>query len=221
MDVTDTPTPTSMVVRSLDEAVKKCSDNGHKLVEVFDVRGVCGGHTPTAQFVESFKAQCQDCKALLRFYSGRFGGEAIQTTCAYAVRPRKREAAPSICDNYTLNDWRDEVHQCAISKGWWDMDTSRNFGDLIALIHTELSEAYEEYRDGRLPDERYYDNERCVTDPIGTRLPKPEGIPSELADVMIRLFDVCGYYGIDIQAALLEKHTYNLCRPYRHGGKVS
>lgn len=124
-------------------------------------------------------------------------------------------------DGYTLNDWRDVVHQYAIDKGWWDTSESRNFGDLMALLHTEISEAYEEYRNGHTPTDHYYDSSKSVTSPAGEEWYKPEGIPSELADLMIRVFDICGYFGIDIQAVLTEKHIYNLHRPYRHGNKVS
>ena len=49
---------------------------------------------------------------------------------------------------------------------------------------------------------------------------KMEGIPSELADVIIRVLDMCEHYGIDIEAALKEKHEFNKTRPYKHGGKV-
>jgi hypothetical protein len=38
---------------------------------------------------------------------------------------------------------------------------------------------------------------------------------------MVRLFDLLGYIGVDIEDTLVEKHEYNLTRPYRHGGKVS
>ena len=41
----------------------------------------------------------------------------------------------------------------------------------------------------------------------------------ELADVIIRVLDYCGYAGIDIDAAISQKHEYNRTRPYRHGGK--
>lgn len=48
---------------------------------------------------------------------------------------------------------------------------------------------------------------------------KPEGIPSELADTVICIMDMCGYYGIDLEAMLVEKAEFNKSRSYRHGGK--
>lgn len=50
---------------------------------------------------------------------------------------------------------------------------------------------------------------------------KPEGIPTELADIIIRVLDICAYHGIDIEAAIADKARYNEHRPYRHGGKRS
>jgi NTP pyrophosphatase (non-canonical NTP hydrolase) len=49
---------------------------------------------------------------------------------------------------------------------------------------------------------------------------KPEGVPIELADCIIRILDYCGHAGIDIEQAIKIKHEYNKTRPHRHGGKV-
>ncbi|WP_239711767.1 hypothetical protein [Paenibacillus sp. 19GGS1-52] len=49
---------------------------------------------------------------------------------------------------------------------------------------------------------------------------KPCGIPSELADIVIRVMDACGRYGIDLEQAVTEKMAYNARRPQWHGGKV-
>ena len=106
-----------------------------------------------------------------------------------------------------INQVAREIHENAVEHGWWDEE--RGFPEVIALIHSEVSEALEEYRNHREPTEIY----------IGDK-GKPEGIPYELADVIIRILDYCGYAGIDIDAAITEKHEYNKTRPYRHGGKV-
>lgn len=48
---------------------------------------------------------------------------------------------------------------------------------------------------------------------------EPGGVPSELADILIRVFDTCGAWGVDIGAATKAKMEFNSMRPYRHGGK--
>lgn len=112
-----------------------------------------------------------------------------------------------------INKLVKEVHINAKEHGWWEKE--RSFGELIALCHSELSEALEEHRKGMEPNETYLS---VYADNID--LSKPEGIPSELADTVIRIMDMCGYYGIDLEAAIKEKMEYNRTRPYKHGGKV-
>lgn len=116
-----------------------------------------------------------------------------------------------------------EAHQTALEKGWWEGE--RNIGMLIALMHSELSEALEDYRNGRGMTEVYYE---CKEDfcpypnrPCPDECPhgKPCGIPIELADCIIRIFDTCGKYGIDLEKAIEIKMAYNKTRHYRHGGK--
>lgn len=106
-----------------------------------------------------------------------------------------------------------EAHETATAHGWWE-DTPE-FGTLIALCHSELSEALEEYRMGNLPKDIRRDPVVSPLIPV-----KIKGIPLELADAVIRIFDLCGYYGIDLEDAILEKMKYNKIRPYRHGGKI-
>jgi NTP pyrophosphatase (non-canonical NTP hydrolase) len=106
----------------------------------------------------------------------------------------------------SINSLTTKVHENAINHGWWQDE--RSFGDIIALCHAELSEALEEYRNGHKPNETYLNGE------------KPEGIPTELADVVIRIMDYCGHTGIDLEKAITKKMEYNKTRPYKHGDKV-
>lgn len=125
-----------------------------------------------------------------------------------------------------IKQFAQNVHNEAVKHGWWE-NGERNFGELIALCHSELSEALEEYRAGHKPTEKYYEcvsgkdmQDKCIGEccaECGGAMPC--GIPSELADVVIRIFDLCGYYGIDIEAILEEKADFNAKRFYRHGGK--
>ena len=74
-------------------------------------------------------------------------------------------------------------HEIAKSKGWRYGD--RGIPELIALMHSELSEALEEYRDEENLNVRFKDN-------------KPLGFTVELADVLIRIFDMAGKYELDL-----------------------
>lgn len=105
----------------------------------------------------------------------------------------------------TITDFVTLAHQIAIDKGWYE--EPRSFGDVIALMHSELSEALEDYRNGRGLREIYYEGD------------KPCGIPIKFADVLLRIFDTCGHLGIDLEHALRLKMQYNATRPQKHGGK--
>jgi NTP pyrophosphatase (non-canonical NTP hydrolase) len=114
----------------------------------------------------------------------------------------------------SLNGLRDLCFRIAVSKGWHDKhhkDDPQTFPTLLCLVHSEVSEALEDYRKNAMPTQLW---KSCTGDK------KPSGIPSELADIIIRVMDLCGLYGIDIDKAVKEKLQYNESRPYRHGGKV-
>lgn len=110
-----------------------------------------------------------------------------------------------------LNAYRDECFQTTEEKGFHAKPNQP--GELIALAHSELSEALEEVRDGHGLNEVYYKIDK-------NGLNKPEGVPVELADVIIRIFDMCGLWGIDIEKVVREKMDYNKTRPYQHGGRI-
>ena len=106
-----------------------------------------------------------------------------------------------------IKDIMDQAHETAKAVGWWD-DEKKNFGELMALIHSEVTEAFEDHRAGRHVDGGYYEGK------------KPCGIPIELADIIIRVCDLCEEYGVDLEDAIAVKLAYNKTRPHKHGGKT-
>ena len=96
-----------------------------------------------------------------------------------------------------------DIHENAKAHGWWEEE--RSFGELVALMHSELSEALEEYRN----------HKPMVYEENG----KLEGVATELADCVIRIFDWAGKEDIDLEDIIIRKHEYNKTRPYKHGGK--
>ena len=109
----------------------------------------------------------------------------------------------------SLEQMQDEVYKVNIENGWFD--DNRSFGDDIALLHSEVSEAFEAYRDYG------FDDPTPINPPNG--LSKPEGVGSELADILIRLLDTAQRTGVELEVEFDRKMAYNAIRGYRHGGK--
>lgn len=104
-----------------------------------------------------------------------------------------------------LNEWCEDIHRNAQEHGWYA--EKRSFGDIVALCHSELSEALEAHRNGE-PLFHVVDG-------------KPEGEATEMVDCVIRIMDWfgSGAAGVDMETVLRAKFLYNKGRPWRHGGK--
>lgn len=114
----------------------------------------------------------------------------------------------------------------ADEKGFWDRGHAHNTAStqLINMI-AELTEAWEEIRDGHQIDDLYYRAPNGLStpysiDPDTGHINKPEGVPAELADTVIRIMDTCEHAGLNLAELIAEKLRYNATRGHRHGGKV-
>lgn len=92
----------------------------------------------------------------------------------------------------SLNELSRLCHSIAVEKGFWEKE--RNIGEALMLIVTELAEAMEAHR---VQDEANF--------------------KEEIADSFIRLLDLCGGLGIDIEEEISKKSSQNKKRPYKHG----
>lgn len=116
-----------------------------------------------------------------------------------------------------LQDLQDRIGRANESHGFndykkFETDEERNLylGNKLMLVVSELAEAQEELRAGHAPQERYFS-------PYKDGFMKPEGVPAEMADALIRLLGI--FYEIDVDAedVIDQKVTFNEARAFKHG----
>lgn len=132
-----------------------------------------------------------------------------------------------------LNELAYQIYKANKAKGFWpDNPRERNFGEICALIHSEVSESMEAHRSGAewpgshdidiCMDAKDADAAGKVLDHIADFKSEFESriknsVPDELADTIIRVLDYCGAMNIDIESHINLKLAYNKMRPHKHG----
>lgn len=97
----------------------------------------------------------------------------------------------------TLNQWTEKLYKHSFDAGWWDgVDVDQAVPTKLCLIHSEISEAMEGHRKNLMD----------------THLTHRPMIEVELADAFIRIADLVGALGLNLEDAVIEKHNYNQTR---------
>lgn len=108
-----------------------------------------------------------------------------------------------------LNDLRDECYDVSLRNGFHEADNVlKHFPSEIApkllLINSEIGEATEALRQMEWETN------------LSEHVPTMTAFEEEIADVVIRVMDLCGWLGIDIERCVADKMAFNRTRPYKH-----
>jgi NTP pyrophosphatase (non-canonical NTP hydrolase) len=107
-----------------------------------------------------------------------------------------------------------------VEKGFWE--NPRNKGELLMLVVSELAEALEADRKNRYSLNNPKDiaalaNDEDFNDAFSSHV--KDTFEDEIADAVIRLFDMSAGLGIDLESHIEAKLRYNANRPKMHGKK--
>lgn len=127
-------------------------------------------------------------------------------------------------NNVEIRKVQQQCYKTAKEHGFHEDEV--NVDQKLLLTVGELIEAQNEIRSGHIPQEVYFHGGTSVREgirPLPCHLveagAKPEGFGIELADAVIRIFDLAEALGIDLQTQIELKMNYNEGRPYKHGKK--
>lgn len=133
-----------------------------------------------------------------------------------------------------INETAAKAHQTAIDKGFWDKP-NWNLGEKLMLVTSELGEALEADRNGKYANKELFEDylkehppfsggpgEQALADATFIKYFKnhiKDSFEDEMADAVIRLFDLAGKMNIDLEYHIHYKMQYNSTRDKLHGKK--
>ena len=116
-----------------------------------------------------------------------------------------------------------EIHQNNKAKGFYD--EPKNIGEMLALIHSEVSEALECDRKDKICglDADEVEELTKLTDDVTFKvkfeMQVKDTFEDELADIAIRVLDLAHFKGVNLEKHIRSKMRYNTLRPHKHGKK--
>lgn len=118
-----------------------------------------------------------------------------------------------------IKELANEIHENAVVKGFYPENVKASdpiwISSRLMLVVSELAEGLEMIRSPRA-----YNYRGGLTKDAISYIPKSGGLGEELADAVIRIFDLAESLEIDIEGAIVGKHEFNKGREYKHGGKT-
>lgn len=119
-----------------------------------------------------------------------------------------------------INELSKKIHQNAIDKGFFD--TEKNIGEMLCLIHSEVSEALEAdrkdiYSTGNIFEVNGWTSDGEFKESFKENV--KDTFEDELADIMIRVMDLAAFKGVNLEEHIKAKMRFNSLREHKHGKK--